>query len=196
MRFIVSFWGSRVFVWFFGSFLQVILSLAEFTNALEDDVKERLPKTLSRFVFHRILCCMLCGDVRDDDPLEIPRMEDGDAIVARGRILWNSIYEPHAVKLHDRLSSYHPDFMGEYTRTHTSAFFIPPLPSLFCPSFVRDRFGQQPRSTLHTALHLYASAPFHVRLSSANRRDGRKHVSTFELNSSITSLGKMWGTSK
>ena len=57
-NFIVSFWGSRVFVWFFGSFAQVILSLAEFTNALEDDVKERLPKTLNRFVFHRILCCV------------------------------------------------------------------------------------------------------------------------------------------
>jgi len=35
-----------------------------------------------------------------------------DAIVSRGRTLWNSVYEPHAVKLHDKLSSYHPDFMA------------------------------------------------------------------------------------
>lgn len=32
--------------------VQVILSLAELTNALENDVKERLPKRPSRFVFH------------------------------------------------------------------------------------------------------------------------------------------------
>jgi len=66
---------------------RVILSLAEFTSALEDDVKERLPKSPNR-------------------------TEDMDTIVARGRILWDSIYEPHAVKLHDKLSSYHPDFMA------------------------------------------------------------------------------------
>ena len=74
-----------------------------------------------------------------------------DAIVARGRILWNSIYEPHAAKLHDKLSSYHPDFMGEYACTHVTAFFIPFLFS-FIVSFVRDRSNQQPRSVLHTPL--------------------------------------------
>jgi hypothetical protein len=36
-----------------------------------------------------------------------------DTIVARGRILWNSVYEPYEDKLHDKLSSYHPDFMCE-----------------------------------------------------------------------------------
>ena len=61
---IASFWGSRVFLWFFGSFAQVILSLAELTNALEDDVKERLPKTLTRFVFHRMLHSVSCGNAR------------------------------------------------------------------------------------------------------------------------------------
>lgn len=60
-----------------------------------------------------------------------------DAIVARGRILWDSIYEPHAVKLHNKLSSYHPDFMGEYMRTHIIAFFIHPFHSIFYLSFVR-----------------------------------------------------------
>ncbi|KAF9649637.1 hypothetical protein BDM02DRAFT_3094393 [Thelephora ganbajun] len=77
---------------------RVILSLAEFADALEDDVKERLPKTLN--------------SVKDHDPREITRTEDMDTIVARGRILWNSIYEPYEVKLHDKLSSYHPDFMS------------------------------------------------------------------------------------
>ena len=52
--FIVSFWGSRVFV-SFSALAQVILSLAELTHALEDDVKDRLPKTLNRFVFHHML---------------------------------------------------------------------------------------------------------------------------------------------
>jgi hypothetical protein len=32
--------------------VQVILSLAELATALEDDVKEHLPKTPTRFVFH------------------------------------------------------------------------------------------------------------------------------------------------
>ena len=29
----------------------------------------------------------------------------------RGHALWKSIYEPHAVKLYDKLASYHPDFI-------------------------------------------------------------------------------------
>lgn len=37
-----------------------------------------------------------------------------DTIVARGRLLWNSVYEPYEDKLYDKLSSYHPDFMCEY----------------------------------------------------------------------------------
>ena len=43
-----------------------------------------------------------------------------DTIIAHGRILWNSIYEPYEDKLHDKLSSYHPDFMGEYA----TVFFL------------------------------------------------------------------------
>ncbi|KAF9779484.1 hypothetical protein BJ322DRAFT_355345 [Thelephora terrestris] len=75
---------------------RVILSLAEFTNALEDDVKARLPKTLSR-------------------------TKDMDTIVAHGRILWNSIYEPYEDKLHDKLSSCHPDFMAFIIQAYGSA---------------------------------------------------------------------------
>lgn len=37
--------------------------------------------------------------------------ENIDAIVANGMTLWNSIYEPHAVKLYEKLGSYHPDFI-------------------------------------------------------------------------------------
>lgn len=33
----------------------------------------------------------------------------------RGRSLWDSIYAPHADKLHDKLGSYHPDFICKYT---------------------------------------------------------------------------------
>ena len=59
--FIVSFWGSRVSVLFFSALFQVILSLAELTNALEDDVKEHLPKSVARFVFHPISRRVLWG---------------------------------------------------------------------------------------------------------------------------------------
>jgi hypothetical protein len=134
----------------FSGLIQVILSLAELTRALEDDVKERLPKTSKRFVFHHIFHSML-RQMWDRDLLEIIRTEDKDAIVARGRILWNSIYDPYADKLHDKLSSYHPDFMGEYMRAHITT--IPPLLFvLFFISSARDRSDQQQRPILRTSL--------------------------------------------
>jgi hypothetical protein len=34
-------------------------------------------------------------------------------VLARGRDLWDSIYEPHAEKLYRKLETYHPDFMCE-----------------------------------------------------------------------------------
>ena len=34
-----------------------------------------------------------------------------ESTIERGRALWDSIYQPHAVKLHDKLGSYHPDFI-------------------------------------------------------------------------------------
>jgi len=90
--------------------------------------------------------------MRDYDSLEITRTEGVDASVARGRILWDSIYEPHAVKLHDKLSSYHPDFMGEYTHTHFAGFLsVSPL-YFFVFRFFAIASVQQPRSTLHTPL--------------------------------------------
>jgi hypothetical protein len=33
--------------------------------------------------------------------------------IERGRALWDSIYQPHADKLHDKLGSYHPDFISK-----------------------------------------------------------------------------------
>lgn len=51
--------------------------------------------------------------------------EDIEEIKARGQALWNSIYEPHAKKLADKLGAYHPDFIGtsdgppqEFLTTH------------------------------------------------------------------------------
>jgi len=43
-----------------------------------------------------------------------------ESIVTRGRGLWNAIYQPHADKLHDKLGSYHPDFICK--SNHVSAF--------------------------------------------------------------------------
>ena len=75
-------------------------------------------------------------------------MEDKDAIVARGRILWNSIYDPYADKLHDKLSSYHPDFMGEYTRTHNHRIFHPS--SLFHSLSLVCSRSLRPTATLYS----------------------------------------------
>ena len=81
-----------------------------------------------------------------DFSLKITRTEDMDTVVARGRILWDSIYEPHAVKLHDKLSSYHPDFMGEYMCAHTVTSIIRPFSLPHSSSL--DCSGQRLRSTL------------------------------------------------
>ena len=43
-----------------------------------------------------------------------------ESIVTRGRGLWNAIYQPHADKLHDKLGSYHPDFICKLI--HLSVF--------------------------------------------------------------------------
>ena len=143
--------------------VQVILSLAELTNALENDVKERLPKTPSRFVFHPRFRSML----RDSRPRPAAsiRTKDMDTIITRGRTLWNSIYEPYEDKLHDKLSSYHPDFMGEYTVVSSlfGSIFVFLFPDLW------DRW----RHFVFRA-PLYGCVPFRVRLSWSNRRNGRE----------------------
>jgi len=69
---------------------RVILSLAALHEALDDEVKHAL-RTNSR------------------------RTASSDNITStltQGMALWKSIYQPHADKLHDKLGSYHPDFIS------------------------------------------------------------------------------------
>ncbi|KAI9510413.1 hypothetical protein F5148DRAFT_1335873 [Russula earlei] len=73
-------------------------------DALEDDVKAEL-RTDSR---------------------RTANLENVDAILARGTALWNSIYEPHAIKLHDKLASYHPDLISFIIQCYGSV--LAPLP--------------------------------------------------------------------
>ncbi|KAH9978031.1 hypothetical protein BGW80DRAFT_789434 [Lactifluus volemus] len=83
---------------------RVIGALAGLTGALEDDVKAGL-RTDSR---------------RSAKP------ENVGAIIARGTALWNSIYEPHASKLYDKLGSYHPDLISFIIQSYGS--ILSPLP--------------------------------------------------------------------
>lgn len=83
---------------------RTIGALDGLTSALEKDVKAGL-RTDSR---------------RDATP------ENIDAIVANGMALWNSIYEPHAVKLYEKLGSYHPDFISFIIQSYGSV--LSPLP--------------------------------------------------------------------
>lgn len=85
-----------------------------------------------------------------------------DTIITRGRTLWNSIYEPYEDKLHDKLSSYHPDFMGECT-----------VVFLLFGSFFFGIFGTIGVTSFFT-LHSHGCVPFRVRLSWSNRRNGRE----------------------
>ncbi|KAF8268301.1 hypothetical protein EI94DRAFT_1771663 [Lactarius quietus] len=83
---------------------RTINSLAGLADALEKDVKAGL-RTDSR---------------RNATP------ENIDAIVANGMALWNSIYEPHAVKLYEKLGSYHPDLISFIIQSYGSV--LSPLP--------------------------------------------------------------------
>ncbi|KAL4076020.1 hypothetical protein V8B97DRAFT_83519 [Scleroderma yunnanense] len=68
---------------------RTILSLTSLRDAIEDDVYAALQKNA----------------VRDAKPQNI------EATIARGMALWKSIYEPHAVKLYDKLGALHPDLI-------------------------------------------------------------------------------------
>lgn len=83
---------------------RVILTLAALHEALDEDVKSIL-RTNSR---------------RSATPNTI------ESIVTRGRALWDSIYAPHADKLHDKLGSYHPDFISFIIQCYGSV--LSPLP--------------------------------------------------------------------
>ncbi|CCM01697.1 uncharacterized protein FIBRA_03761 [Fibroporia radiculosa] len=73
------------------SFPQTILSFAGMFEAFEDDVQNGLRKEPT----HK----------------RMAMPENVEAIKARGQALWDSIYQPHAVKLYNKLGGYHPDFI-------------------------------------------------------------------------------------
>ncbi|KAF8974392.1 hypothetical protein BDZ97DRAFT_1935297 [Flammula alnicola] len=83
---------------------RVILSLAALHEALDDEVKAAL-RTQSK---------------------RTATADNIESIVTRGKGLWNSIYPPHADKLHDKLGSYHPDFISFIIQCYGSV--LSPLP--------------------------------------------------------------------
>ncbi|KAI0650015.1 hypothetical protein C8Q79DRAFT_941937 [Trametes meyenii] len=83
---------------------RTILSLASLLETIEDDVRDGLRKTSIRTV----------------------NTENVNEIVARGEALWSSIYEPHAVKLRNKLGSYHPDFIEFIIQAYGTV--LSPLP--------------------------------------------------------------------
>ncbi|KAG1715931.1 hypothetical protein ID866_1220 [Astraeus odoratus] len=84
--------------------LSTILSLTSLREALEDDVYAALRK-------HAI---------RDAKPHNI------EATIERGTALWNSIYEPHAIKLYNKLKALHPDFITFIIQAYGTV--LSPLP--------------------------------------------------------------------
>ncbi|KAF8803705.1 hypothetical protein BYT27DRAFT_7170917 [Phlegmacium glaucopus] len=69
---------------------RVILSLTALHEALDDEVKHALRTNSKRTA----------------------TSDNISSIVTQGMALWKSIYQPHADKLHDKLGSYHPDFIS------------------------------------------------------------------------------------
>jgi hypothetical protein len=63
----------------------------------------------------------------------------------RGRELWDSIYEPHADKLYNKLHSYHPDFickallLTDYDKVYISDLFFPDFS--FPAAFIMQSYG-------------------------------------------------------
>ncbi|KAF8914105.1 hypothetical protein CPB84DRAFT_1670042 [Gymnopilus junonius] len=83
---------------------RVILSLAALHEALDDEVRDALRTNSKRSASS--------GDI--------------ESIVTRGKDLWKSIYTPHADKLHDKLGSYHPDFIAFIIQCYGTV--LSPLP--------------------------------------------------------------------
>ncbi|KAF9045898.1 hypothetical protein BDZ89DRAFT_1058459 [Hymenopellis radicata] len=83
---------------------RVILSLAALNDVLDEDVKSEL-RTSSR---------------------RVATSENIESTVVRGKALWDSIYAPHADKLHDKLGGYHPDFITFIIQAYGAV--LAPLP--------------------------------------------------------------------
>jgi hypothetical protein len=78
--------------------------------------------------------------------------ENIDAVISNGMALWNSIYEPHAVKLYEKLGSYHPDF----TCTSPSPLFRSLLLLCSSPSPATDaESAQRPTHARFVLAHIY-----------------------------------------
>ncbi|KAJ3564691.1 hypothetical protein NP233_g8134 [Leucocoprinus birnbaumii] len=94
---------------------RVILSLTALHDVLDGEVKQALRTQSRRFVAP-------IGHI-------LPRAatsENIESTVKRGRALWDSIYAPHADKLHDKLGSYHPDFISFIIQSYGAV--LAPLP--------------------------------------------------------------------
>ncbi|KAJ7276244.1 hypothetical protein B0H12DRAFT_1084311 [Mycena haematopus] len=83
---------------------RVILSFTAFNEALDPDVRTAL-RSQSR---------------RD------ATAENIVSTIERGKALWRSIYTPHAEKLHDKLGSYHPDFISFIIQSYGAV--LSPMP--------------------------------------------------------------------
>jgi len=83
---------------------RTILSLTGLKEALEEDVYAALRK----------------------DTRRVGTPQNIEAIIGRGMALWNSIYEPHAVKLYNKLGALHPDFISFIIQSYGSV--LSPMP--------------------------------------------------------------------
>ena len=67
---------------------------------------------------HEVLAFLACRE---------PNAENIEATIQSGMALWNSIYEPHAAKLHGKLAALHPDFISTYSFPfHPVVLSLPP----------------------------------------------------------------------
>ncbi|KAF7331939.1 hypothetical protein MKEN_00074200 [Mycena kentingensis (nom. inval.)] len=101
---------------------RVILSFTALDEALDPDVKAALRTVSRRRVPIEVAYAsrFLMRSSRDASP------ENVEATVERGKALWRSIYTPHAEKLHDKLGSYHPDFISFIIQAYGTV--LSPLP--------------------------------------------------------------------
>ncbi|KIK65451.1 hypothetical protein GYMLUDRAFT_38917 [Collybiopsis luxurians FD-317 M1] len=86
---------------------RVILSLTALHETLDEDVKASL---------------------RNVSTQRVATSENIEATVMRGRALWDSIYTPHADKLHNKLGAYHPDFITFIIQAYGT--ILSPLPGV------------------------------------------------------------------
>lgn len=119
-------------------FSQVILSLTALHDALDDEVKSALRTHSKRRVFllmsilravtHLYVALafdkswtasfltFMCKCILGKLIYRKATSDNVGPIVTRGRALWDSIYAPHADKLHDKLGALHPDFICKWAR--------------------------------------------------------------------------------